>query len=126
MIFLRFVVWKQHAQNSGTVILNDGIQTFSLYLKLIHYQQKQFKYEYVNVLYRVHPDSRQRHFSAQVISACCGINGPFVYGGTNCTRGWNFVDIFFSDSVKIMRFDFMTLLGHLFPKHWFIFYIDVF
>ena len=31
-------------------------------------------------------------------------NGPFVYGGTNCTRGWNFVDIFFSDSVKIMRF----------------------
>ena len=32
------------------------------------------------------------------------LNGPFVYGGTNCTRGWNFVDIFFSDSVKIMRF----------------------
>jgi len=32
------------------------------------------------------------------------INGPFVYGGTNCTRGWNFADIFFPDSVKIMRF----------------------
>ena len=32
------------------------------------------------------------------------VNGPFVYGGTNCTRGWNFADIFFSDSVKIMRF----------------------
>jgi len=32
------------------------------------------------------------------------LNGPFVYGGTNCTRGWNFADIFFSDSVKIMRF----------------------
>jgi len=32
------------------------------------------------------------------------INGPFVYGGTNCARGWNFADIFFSDSVKIMRF----------------------
>jgi len=31
-------------------------------------------------------------------------NGPFVYGGTNCTRCWNFADIFFSDSVKIMRF----------------------
>ena len=31
-------------------------------------------------------------------------NGPFVYGGTNCTRRWNFADIFFSDSVKIMRF----------------------
>ena len=32
------------------------------------------------------------------------VNGPFVYGGTNCTRGWIFADIFFSDSVKIMRF----------------------
>jgi len=31
-------------------------------------------------------------------------NGPFVYGGTNCTRGWNLADIFFTDSVKIMRF----------------------
>jgi len=32
------------------------------------------------------------------------LNGPFVYGGTNCTRGWIFADIFFSDSVKIMLF----------------------
>ena len=31
-------------------------------------------------------------------------NGPFVHGGTKCTLGWNFADIFFSNSVKIMRF----------------------
>jgi len=33
-----------------------------------------------------------------------GYRSAFVHGGTNCTRGWNFADIFFSDSVKIMRF----------------------
>jgi len=33
-----------------------------------------------------------------------GLNGLFVHGGTNCTRGWNFVDIVFSDSVIITRF----------------------
>jgi len=37
-------------------------------------------------------------------SGMARVNGPFVYGGTNCTRGWNFANIFFSDSVKIMRF----------------------
>jgi len=51
------------------------------------------------------------------------INGPFVYGGTNCTRGRNFADIFLRIVSKL--WDFMTLLGHLFPKHWFKFYVDV-
>jgi len=32
------------------------------------------------------------------------LNGPFVHGGTKCTLGWNFADIFFPNSVKIMRF----------------------
>ena len=51
------------------------------------------------------------------------VNSPFVYGGTNCTQGWNFADIFSRRVSKL--WDFMTLLGHLFPKHWFKFYIDV-
>jgi len=41
---------------------------------------------------------------SEVASRVSGVNGPFVYGGTNCTRGWNFADIFFSDSVKMIRF----------------------
>jgi len=32
------------------------------------------------------------------------LSGPFLHGGTKCTLGWNFADIFFSNSVKIMRF----------------------
>ena len=50
-------------------------------------------------------------------------NSPFVHRGTNCTWGWNFADIFISDSVKIMRF--LTLLWHLFLEHWFNFYAHV-
>jgi len=29
------------------------------------------------------------------------INGPFVHGGTKCTLGWNFADIFFSIASKL-------------------------
>jgi len=48
-------------------------------------------------------DLFDRYISGLQILQCI-LNGPFVYGGTNCTRGWTFADIFFSDSVKIMRF----------------------
>ena len=46
------------------------------------------------------------------------INGPFVPGGTYCTGGWNFADIFFSDNGKITRFyDFAGTSIALTPVH---------
>jgi len=45
-------------------------------------------------------------------------NGPFVLGGTYCTGGWNFADIFFSDNGKITRFyDFAGTSIALTPVH---------
>jgi len=45
-------------------------------------------------------------------------NGPFVFGGTYCTGGWNFADIFFSDCGKITRFyDFAGTSIALTPVH---------
>jgi len=35
------------------------------------------------------------HVAGTALEMFESFNGPFVYGGTNCTRAWNFVDIFF-------------------------------
>ena len=50
-------------------------------------------------------------------------NGPFVHGGLSVLSDGTLLISFFPIVSKL--WDFMTLLGHLFPKHWFNFYADV-
>jgi len=62
-----------------------------------------------------------RRYTASVCNQ--PLNSPFVYGGLTALGVGILPISFFRIVSKLL--DFMTLLGHLFPKYWFKFCIDV-